>query len=65
MARRYFSRAYSLTPPSRGIWIVALILGFLGILSYFIPMEEISAYNFWLVAIAFILLVIGTSSRGI
>lgn len=64
MARRY--RAfYNLTPPSRGIWIVSLILGVLGILSRLVYIEAVTPYAFWLVAIGFILLVIGNVARGV
>lgn len=66
MARRY-ARYYADVPnaPSRGIYIISLILGGLGILAHFVPIKEISEINYWLLLIAYALLVIGTSARGI
>jgi uncharacterized membrane protein YoaK (UPF0700 family) len=51
--------------PSRTLWLVALVCGFLGILARFVQIPEISQYNYWLLLIGFILLVIGTSARRI
>ena len=51
--------------PSRGIWLIALIIGGLGILGRFLYIPEISGATWWLVAVGFVLLALGTSSRGI
>lgn len=66
MARRYVRTASQIpNAPSRGIYIISLILGGLGILAHFVPIKEISEINYWLLLIAYALLVIGTSARGI
>jgi hypothetical protein len=56
-----------LSRPMRTTWIIALILGIAGILAHVgvLPLPELRAYAFWLVAAAFGLLVIGTMADGI
>lgn len=49
--------------PGKGIWLIAVILGGLGILSRFINMGDISIYNYWLLLLGFLLLLFGTSTR--
>jgi uncharacterized membrane protein YoaK (UPF0700 family) len=51
--------------PTRVVWIIALILGGLGILARFVHIPEISAYNYWLLLAGFVLLAIGTSAKNI
>lgn len=60
-------RGRRLSRPVRTTWIIALILGIAGILAYVgvLPVPELRAYAFWLVAAAFGLLAIGTMSDGI
>ena len=66
MARRYIRTTAQIpNAPSRGIYIISLILGGLGILAHFVPIKEISDINYWLLLIAYALLVVGTSARGI
>ncbi|HSJ52279.1 MAG TPA: hypothetical protein VLC52_00915 [Anaerolineae bacterium] len=54
-----------LSRPQQLTWILALILGVLGILAYLLPLGGLSAFAFWLVAIAWLLLVLGTALRGL
>jgi hypothetical protein len=54
-----------LTRPSQITWILALILGILGILAYLLPLGGISALAFWLVAIGWLLLILATALRGL
>ncbi len=49
--------------PSKLIWILGLIVGILGILVHFIHVEDLSAYDFWLLLAGFTLLAVGTSYR--
>jgi hypothetical protein len=66
MARRYYRYAAEVpNKPTRGIWTAALIIGGLGILARFVPMDALSAYNWWLLLIGYVLLVVGTTSRGV
>ncbi|MFN7116130.1 MAG: hypothetical protein ACK4TA_04985 [Saprospiraceae bacterium] len=66
MARRY-ARYYADVPnaPSRGIYVASLLIGGLGILAHFVDMGELSTVNYWMLLIAYLLLVIGTSARGV
>lgn len=54
-----------LTPPSQAVWIIAVILGVLGILASLGVIPPLAAYAFWLVTIGFVLLVLATLLRGI
>ena len=51
--------------PNQIIWIVALIIGFLGILGHYMSIDILSKYNFEMLLIGFVLLVFGTSFRRI
>ena len=53
------------TTPSKGVWIIGLLLGILGILGHFASLDFLSVYNFWLLLGGFILLAIGTTFKGI
>ncbi len=49
-----------LSPPKKWSWIIAVILGLLGILGNFIAIPIASANAFWFVAVAFVLLALAT-----
>jgi purine-cytosine permease-like protein len=51
--------------PKKILWVIALIVGILGIIAHFIHIEYITEYNFWLVLIGYVILVLGTSFKGI
>lgn len=51
--------------PNQIVWIVALIVGFLGILGHYTDIDILSKYNYEMLLIGFILLVIGTVYRKI
>lgn len=51
--------------PNRVLWLIAMILGLLGILAQYVAMGELSAYAYEMILIAFVLLAIGTSFDGI
>lgn len=51
--------------PNQILWIVALILGFLGIVGHYAHIDILSKYNYEMLLIAFILLVIGTTYRKV
>jgi hypothetical protein len=61
MAKRKFMPS----APNQTLWVVALIVGFLGILGHYINIEILSKYNYEMLLIGFILLVIGTAFRRI
>ncbi len=49
-----------LNAPTQVLWLISLILGGLGILSYYAPIKPISLYAFELLAVGFVILVIAT-----
>ncbi len=49
-----------LNAPTQMLWLIAVILGGVGILSHFVKIQTISQYSFELVALGFIILVIAT-----
>jgi hypothetical protein len=49
-----------LNAPTQVLWLISVILGGLGILSHFVRIQTISPYAFELLAIGFVILVIGT-----
>ncbi|MBC7777101.1 MAG: hypothetical protein H7246_16835 [Phycisphaerae bacterium] len=51
--------------PVTGLWIVALILGALGILAHYTPIGQLSRYNYEMLLIAFLLLAVGTAYRRV
>lgn len=51
--------------PNRGLWIAALIIGGLGILFKYVHVDQLSQYNYEMLLIGFVLLVIGTAYRKI
>ena len=50
--------------PQKTLWIVALIIGVLGIVGHFAYIEFITQYSFELLMGGFGLLVLGTTSKG-
>lgn len=53
-----------LNAPKKIVWMIALILGILGILGYLIPIPVVTGLAFWLVTVGFVLLVLGTTLKG-
>ncbi len=51
--------------PNKTLWFVALLIGGLGILAHYTPIEALSKYNYQMLLIGFILLVVGTAYRKI
>lgn len=49
-----------LTPPQVITWVIAVILGLLGILGHFTKIPFVTVNDFWFVAAAFVLLAIAT-----
>lgn len=46
--------------PKSIVWLIAVILGVLGILGAFVAIPVVSAYTFWLVTAGFVLLALAT-----
>ena len=53
-----------LSAPSQTAWIIALILGVVGVIATLVVIPTISAFAFWLVAAGWALLLIATVMRG-
>jgi hypothetical protein len=49
-----------LSAPTTSVWWIAVIFGFLGIISHFVAIPEVSAYRFWFVVVGFLLLFFST-----
>jgi hypothetical protein len=54
-----------LSAPQKGTWWIALIAGVLGIVSYLVTVPVLSGFAFWLVAAAFVLLILATYLKGL
>lgn len=55
-----------LSPPKRTTWVVATVLGVLGIVAEaIVDLPLITPYAFWVVVLAFLLLFLGTLLPGI
>ncbi len=65
--RRYLKSSTTFYPnaPNKALWVVAVILGILALLSHFVFIEFFTPNKFWIVSIAFVLLVIGTTAKKI
>ena len=50
--------------PQKTLWIVALIIGILGIVGHFAHIEFITQYSFELLMGGFVLLALGTTLKG-
>lgn len=59
------NRKFMPSAPNLTLWAIALIVGFLGILGHFTHVDILSKYNYEMLLIGFVLLVIGTASRGV
>ena len=53
-----------LNAPSNLFWIIALVLGLLGLILYFVTSLGFGAYAFWLVVLAWLVLQVTTMLKG-
>lgn len=49
--------------PKKLIWIIALVLGVLGIVGHFAQVQYLTQYNFQLLLAGFVLLALGTTLK--
>lgn len=54
----------NLNAPKKIIWIIALVLGLLGIIAALVTIPVLSSISFWLVAIGWLLLILATYLKG-
>ena len=55
----------SLSPPKTVTWLICLILGVAGLLGKFAPLPVLSQYSFWLLAVAWGLLILAAALPGL
>ena len=58
-------RTFLPSAPNKALWIIAVIIGGLGILTHFAHVDELSRYNYEMLLIGFVLLVVGTTYRKV
>jgi hypothetical protein len=51
--------------PKQITWLVAVVFGVVGIVSYFVTIPGLSANAFWVVSVAFVLLALATFMKGL
>ncbi len=54
-----------LSAPKNGTFILALILGVLGIVANFVKIPVVSDYNYWFVVAGYALLLLGSFFKGL
>jgi len=59
------NRPFSPSAPNRVLWIIAVLIGIVGILVHYTHVNGLSEYNYEMLLIGFILLVIGTAFRRV
>jgi hypothetical protein len=55
----------ALSAPTRLVWIIAIILGVLGLLGKFVAIPFVTVYAFWLLAAGFVVLAVATALKGV
>jgi hypothetical protein len=53
-----------LTPPTQNIFYVSVVLAVVGILGSFVSIPFVSAYAFWFVVVAYVVLFLGNTMKG-
>ena len=53
-----------LNAPKKIVWLISLILAILSVLSLFIAIPFVSLYSFWIMAVAWLLMFLGTVLKG-
>ncbi|MHC4592809.1 MAG: hypothetical protein ACYS8L_08970 [Planctomycetota bacterium] len=54
-----------LNAPKQITWVIAVIIGVAGIVSYLVTIPGLSPSAFWLVAVGFVALALGTFMKGL
>ena len=53
-----------LTPPTKNVFYVSVLLAVLGILGSFISIPFVTAYAFWFLVVAYVVLFLGNIMKG-
>ena len=59
------NRPFSPSAPNRTLWIIAVILGIIAIIVHYYNVDGVSKYNYEMLVVAFLLLVLGTTFRRV
>lgn len=59
------NKTFMPSAPVKTLWIVAVIIGFLGVLGHYTKIEVLSTYSYEMLLVGFVLLVIGTVYKGV
>ena len=54
-----------LTPPTKNVFYVSVALAVVGILGSFISIPFVSTYAFWFVVVAYVILFLGNTMKGV
>jgi hypothetical protein len=54
-----------LSAPKKVVWFIALVLGLLGVIFVFIHVKYLSDYTYWMVVIAWVLMMLATLIKGL
>ena len=54
-----------LSAPTQVVWIIAVVIGVLGILAALGSIPGLSAYAFWIVVLAWAIFVLSTAMKGL
>ena len=54
-----------LSAPTQMVWYIALVVGIVGVLASLVTIPVLSGFAFWLVVIAWLILVVGTAMKGL
>ena len=55
----------NLNAPKQITWLIAVILGVLGLIGYFVAIPVVSIHAFWFVFAGFVLLALGSFVKGL
>ena len=53
-----------LNAPTQMVWYIALAVGIVGVLAALVTIPVLSGFAFWLVVIAWLILVVSTAMKG-
>ncbi len=53
-----------LSAPKKTTWWVAVVVGVVGVIAKFVTIPVLSGFAFWLVVLAFVILVLATYLKG-
>jgi hypothetical protein len=59
------NKAFTPSAPTRPLWMIAAILGIIGIITHYVHVDQVSNYSYILLLSGFILLLIGTCFRKV